>query len=97
MYRVSVTDLEFFKRQQWSVTNYALLFCAAMVSVMRLLGDDVVRKARLAMIRKNFLTGFHEAGPAREKVEEKFGIFPPLLALIVIGVAAVGWLAYVRL
>ena len=68
-----------------------------MMSVMRLLGNDVVRKARLAMIRKNFLTGFHDARSARVKEDEKFNVFPLLLALTVIGVAAVWWLVYVRL
>ncbi|KPK11709.1 MAG: hypothetical protein AMJ68_04875 [Acidithiobacillales bacterium SG8_45] len=41
LYEVSVKELEFFKRQQWSVTNYALLLYAAVVGVARLLNGNV--------------------------------------------------------
>jgi len=36
LYQTSVTELEFFKRQQWSVTNYGLLLYAATVSLARI-------------------------------------------------------------
>jgi hypothetical protein len=36
LYQVTVSDLAFFKGQQWSVTNYALLIFAALVGVTQL-------------------------------------------------------------
>jgi hypothetical protein len=49
LYQVSVTDLEFFKRQQWSVTNYALLLYAAIIGVARMLDGDVSRLEKLVL------------------------------------------------
>jgi hypothetical protein len=49
LYEVSVTDLEFFKRQQWSVTNYALLLYAAVVGVARLLDGGVSHLEKLVL------------------------------------------------
>jgi hypothetical protein len=37
LYQVTVSDLSYFKTQQWSVTNYALLIYAALVGVTQLL------------------------------------------------------------
>ena len=49
LYQVSVTDLEFFKRQQWSVTNYALLLYAVVVGVAQLLTGDVSATEKLLL------------------------------------------------
>lgn len=52
LYQTSVAELEFFKRQQWSVTNYALLLYAAIVGVMQLLTGNIgsVEKLSLCLI-----------------------------------------------
>lgn len=39
LYTVSVSDIAFFKRQQWSITNYALVIEAATIAIVRLLGS----------------------------------------------------------
>jgi hypothetical protein len=49
LYQVSVADLEFFKRQQWSVTNYALLLYAAVVGIAKLLNDNGTGFERLVL------------------------------------------------
>ena len=49
LYQVSVTDLEFFKRQQWSATNYALLLYVAVVGVARLFEGDISNPEKLAL------------------------------------------------
>lgn len=49
LYQTSVTELEFFKRQQWSVTNYALLLYAAIVGITRLLDGDVSSLEKLVL------------------------------------------------
>ena len=41
LYQTSVVELEFFKRQQWSVTNYGLLLYAAIVSVPRFFDNGI--------------------------------------------------------
>ncbi len=42
LYNVTVADLAFFKRQQWIVTNYAVLVYAALTAVgAKLLPDPV--------------------------------------------------------
>ena len=41
LYQTSVADLEFFKRQQWSVTNYALLLYAVIVGIVQVLQGNV--------------------------------------------------------
>ena len=128
LYEASVDELDFFKRQQWSVTHYALLLYAAVVGVARLLDGNVsgaeklafclvttgvavlgsyilwvlnnsivVRKARLAAVRKNFSTTFHSAWTAKEKPEEALGIYGLLMAVVVIGALTVWWLVYLKL
>ncbi|HEU4709157.1 MAG TPA: hypothetical protein VFS17_07590 [Methylophilaceae bacterium] len=37
LYQITVADLSYFKTQQWSVTNYALLIFTALVGVAQLL------------------------------------------------------------
>jgi hypothetical protein len=37
LYQVTVSDLSYFKAQQWSVTNYALLIFAGLVGITQLL------------------------------------------------------------
>ncbi|MDA8339001.1 MAG: hypothetical protein M0Z70_06855 [Nitrospiraceae bacterium] len=37
LYQVSVSDLAFFKRQQWNIANYTLLLYAALVGIAQLL------------------------------------------------------------
>jgi len=49
LYQTSVTELEFFKRQQWSVTNYALLLYAAIVGMAQLLTGDIGNTEKLAL------------------------------------------------
>lgn len=49
LYQTSVTELEFFKRQQWSVTNYALLLYAAIVGVAQLLAGNIDRTEKLVL------------------------------------------------
>ncbi|MCG6975562.1 MAG: hypothetical protein LJE56_04040 [Acidiferrobacterales bacterium] len=49
LYQVSVTDLEFFKRQQWSVTNYALLLYAAVVGVAQLIDGRASEVEKLVL------------------------------------------------
>jgi len=41
LYDVTVSDLTFFKSQQWSLTNYALLAFAVVVSIPFLQGMDI--------------------------------------------------------
>jgi hypothetical protein len=49
LYQTSITELEFFKRQQWSVTNYALLLYAAIVGVAQLLQGNVSAMEKLVL------------------------------------------------
>lgn len=49
LYQVSTSDLEYFKRQQWNVTNYALLLYAGMVGIVTLLGKSVTGTERLLL------------------------------------------------
>jgi hypothetical protein len=49
LYQVSTADLEYFKRQQWNVTNYALLLYAGMVGIVTLLGKSVTQGERVLL------------------------------------------------
>lgn len=49
LYQVSTSDLEYFKRQQWNVANYALLLYAGMVGIAKLLGKGVTGSERLVL------------------------------------------------
>lgn len=42
LYQVTVADLSYFKTQQWSVTNYALLLFAALVGVSQFIESPSV-------------------------------------------------------
>ncbi len=41
LYGITVTDLSYFKQQQWSVTNYALLAEAGLIGIAQLLGEPL--------------------------------------------------------
>jgi hypothetical protein len=41
LYQVSVADLAFFKQQQWSIANYALLLYAALAGAVKLLQPPI--------------------------------------------------------
>jgi|KBSMisStandDraft_5_1062788.scaffolds.fasta_scaffold03142_11 hypothetical protein len=47
LYEVSVADLAFFRQQQWSIANYALLLYAALVGAVKLL-QPPLRASRAA-------------------------------------------------
>ena len=49
LYDLSVTELEFFKRQQWSVTNYGLLLYAGFVGVAQLLDGKITSLEKLIL------------------------------------------------
>jgi hypothetical protein len=48
LYQVTSQDLAFFKQQQWSTTNYALLLQASMVGVLQLTGATTTEWERIA-------------------------------------------------
>ncbi|MFV1997848.1 MAG: hypothetical protein ACC641_07525 [Acidiferrobacterales bacterium] len=58
LYQTSVTELEFFKRQQWSVTNYGLLLYAAIVSLARLFDSGMSSAERWVLCLVATATGF---------------------------------------
>jgi hypothetical protein len=41
LYQITVADLSYFKSQQWSVTNYALLIYAGLVGIAQFLKPDL--------------------------------------------------------
>lgn len=49
LYQVTVHDLAYFKSNQWSVTNYALLLMAAIVGVKQLLGPGTSASERVIL------------------------------------------------
>jgi hypothetical protein len=49
LYQVSTADLEYFKRQQWNVANYALLLYAGMVGIVTLMGKSVAQGERVLL------------------------------------------------
>ncbi len=49
LYQASTGELEYFKRQQWNVANYALLLYAGMVGIAKLLGNGVTGGERLLL------------------------------------------------
>ena len=46
LYQITVSDLSYFKTQQWSVTNYSLLIYAALVGVAQLLNPTLANSER---------------------------------------------------
>jgi hypothetical protein len=57
LYQETVRELEFFKRQQWIVTNYALLLYAGIVGLERLLADGPTRAERIVLTIAAVLIG----------------------------------------
>jgi hypothetical protein len=49
LYQVTVSDLAYFKTQQWNVTYYALLVEAAFVGVAQLLGKNMTTVDRIIL------------------------------------------------
>ncbi len=47
LYQVTTQDLAFFKQQQWSTTNYALLLQAALVGVIQLAKGAATQSVRI--------------------------------------------------
>ena len=50
LYEVTVSDLTYFKTQQWSVANYCMLSYAALVGVATLLRADLRLGERIALV-----------------------------------------------
>jgi hypothetical protein len=50
LYQVTVTDLSYFKTQQWSLTNYTLLLLTALVAVAQILRSTLSVFERCALI-----------------------------------------------
>jgi hypothetical protein len=49
LYEITITDLSYFKTQQWNVTYYALLVQAAFVGVAQILGSTIGTEERIAL------------------------------------------------
>jgi len=49
LYQITVSDLSYFKTQQWNVTYYALLVEAAFVGVAQVLGAGVTQADRILL------------------------------------------------
>jgi hypothetical protein len=49
LYQITISDLSYFKTQQWNVTYYALLVQAAFVGVAQLLGESFSPAERIAL------------------------------------------------
>ncbi len=41
LYQITVSDLAYFKTQQWSITNYAFLLLAGVAGLRQLLGSNI--------------------------------------------------------
>lgn len=50
LYQITVNDLAYFKTQQWSVTNYALLLFAGVIGVAQLLRPNVTLADRVVLV-----------------------------------------------
>jgi len=50
LYQVTVSDLTYFKTQQWSVTNYSMLLFAGLVSVAQLLKPNLMTGDRALLV-----------------------------------------------
>ena len=50
LYQVTVSDLSYFKTQQWSLTNYTLLLFAALVAAAKTLTPHLCSSERWALI-----------------------------------------------
>jgi hypothetical protein len=49
LYQVTVSDLTYFKTQQWSLTNHCFLLLAAIVGTQQLLGSSIAQWERNAL------------------------------------------------
>jgi hypothetical protein len=50
LYQVTVGDLTYFKKQQWSATNYALVLLAGLVAVAQTLRSTITSIERLSLV-----------------------------------------------
>lgn len=50
LYQITVSDLAYFKTQQWSVTNYALVLMAGLIGVAQFLMPSFGCSDRIALI-----------------------------------------------
>jgi hypothetical protein len=50
LYQVTVSDLTYFKTQQWSVTNYSLLLYAGLVGVAQMLKPNLQASDRTLLV-----------------------------------------------
>jgi hypothetical protein len=50
LYEVTVTDLSYFKTQQWAVANYCMLSYAALVGIANILRPELRRSDRVVLI-----------------------------------------------
>ena len=63
LYEVTVSDLTYFKTQQWSVANYCMLSYAALVGVATLLRADLRLSERIALVTLSQLRFGHWRSP----------------------------------
>lgn len=49
IYQITVSDLTYFKSQQWSLTNHSFLLLAALVGTTQLLGGTITRVERIIL------------------------------------------------
>ncbi len=50
LYQITVSDLTYFKTQQWSLTNYAFLLLAGLVGVDQLIGSSITVFERAILV-----------------------------------------------
>jgi hypothetical protein len=50
LYQITVSDLTYFKSQQWSLTNYVFLLLAGLIGVNQLLGHSAIIFERIALV-----------------------------------------------
>jgi hypothetical protein len=58
LYQVTVNDLAYFKTQQWSVTNYALLVLAGLVAAAQILRPNIAPLERVGLTCLAVLSAF---------------------------------------
>lgn len=57
LYQITVSDLSYFKTQQWSVTNYALLLFAGVVGTAQLLKPGLEASDRAILVGATLAAG----------------------------------------
>ncbi len=55
LYQITVSDLTYFKTQQWSVTNYTLLLFAGVVGVAQMLKPSLTVMDRVVLVTATLL------------------------------------------